>query len=200
MLSLFQLRCEVQRAVDPHPGGGRVQLQAEAGLQARAGPQHHAGWRSVTSALRHCEQTASDERSLRAQWSQRREKSSYDRYQITYDFISNFWTDTLCSVHKFWSFWLTNFLHLLTKAYQIQQLPVIIPSENWFTSDLVILAIPTFFQSMYFPSNLAKNRLVEPSAAPPNKLNLVSELTNFWWTNLSKLFSNDALILTHYWS
>lgn len=31
---------------------------------------------------------------------------------------------------------------------------------------------------VYFPSNLAKNRLVELSAAPPNKLNLVSELTN----------------------
>ena len=40
---IFQVRSEVQRAVDHHPGGGRVQLQAEVGLQAGAGPQHHAG-------------------------------------------------------------------------------------------------------------------------------------------------------------
>ena len=53
MFFSFQLRCEVQRAVDPHPGGGRVQLQAEAGLQAGAGPQHHAGRRPVTAALQH---------------------------------------------------------------------------------------------------------------------------------------------------
>ena len=39
----FQVRSEVQRAADHHPGGGRVQLQAEVGLQAGAGPQHHAG-------------------------------------------------------------------------------------------------------------------------------------------------------------
>ena len=64
---IFQVRSEVQRAVDHHPGGGRVQLQAEAGLQARAGPQHHAGRRPVTAALQHCEQTVSDERSSRAQ-------------------------------------------------------------------------------------------------------------------------------------
>ena len=40
---IFQVRSQVQRAVDHHPGGGRVQLQAEAGLQAGAGAQHHAG-------------------------------------------------------------------------------------------------------------------------------------------------------------
>ena len=42
-----QVCCEVQRAADPHPGGGRVLMQAEARLQARASPQHHAGRRSV---------------------------------------------------------------------------------------------------------------------------------------------------------
>ena len=33
-----QVCCEVQRAADPHLGGGRVLLQAEARLQARASP------------------------------------------------------------------------------------------------------------------------------------------------------------------
>ena len=46
-LCRLQVCCEVQRAADPHPGGGRVLLQAEARLQARASPQHHAGRRSV---------------------------------------------------------------------------------------------------------------------------------------------------------
>ena len=44
---IFQVRSQVQRAVDHHLGGGRVQLQAEAGLQAGAGPQHHAGGRPI---------------------------------------------------------------------------------------------------------------------------------------------------------
>ncbi len=38
----FQLCCEIQRAIVVNPGGGRVQLQAEAGIQAGAGPQCHA--------------------------------------------------------------------------------------------------------------------------------------------------------------
>lgn len=46
-LCRLQVCCEVQRAADPHPGGGRVLLQAAARLQARASPQHHAGRRSV---------------------------------------------------------------------------------------------------------------------------------------------------------
>ena len=53
---MFQVRSEVQRAVDHHPGGGRVQLQAEAGLQAGAGPQHHAGRHTVNISVRNKEQ------------------------------------------------------------------------------------------------------------------------------------------------
>ena len=39
----FQVRSKVQRAAHPNIGGGRVQLQAEARLQARAGAQYNAG-------------------------------------------------------------------------------------------------------------------------------------------------------------
>ena len=53
---IFQVRSQVQRAVDHHLGGGRVQLQAEAGLQAGAGPQHHAGRHSVNISVRNKEQ------------------------------------------------------------------------------------------------------------------------------------------------
>ena len=53
---IFQVRSEVQRAVDHHPGGGRVQLQAEAGLQAGAGAQHHAGRHTVNISVRNKEQ------------------------------------------------------------------------------------------------------------------------------------------------
>ena len=42
-----QVCCEVQRAADPHPGGGRVLLQAAACLQAGTSPQHYAGRRSI---------------------------------------------------------------------------------------------------------------------------------------------------------
>ena len=48
---IFQVRREVQRAVDHHLGGGRVQLQAEVGLQAGAGPQHHAGRHTVNISV-----------------------------------------------------------------------------------------------------------------------------------------------------
>ena len=41
--SSFQVRSEVQRAAHLDLGGGRVQLQAEVGVQARAGAQHNAG-------------------------------------------------------------------------------------------------------------------------------------------------------------
>ena len=47
VIFIVQVCGEVQRAADPHPGGGRVLMQAEARLQARASPQHHAGRRSV---------------------------------------------------------------------------------------------------------------------------------------------------------
>ena len=53
---IFQVRSQVQRAVDHHLGGGRVQLQAEAGLQAGAGPQHHAGRHTVNISVRNKEQ------------------------------------------------------------------------------------------------------------------------------------------------
>lgn len=39
----IHVRREVQRAAVADPGGGRVQLQAEARLQAGTGPQHNAG-------------------------------------------------------------------------------------------------------------------------------------------------------------
>ena len=42
-----QVCCEVQRAADPHPGGGRVLLQAATCLQAGTSPQHYAGWCSI---------------------------------------------------------------------------------------------------------------------------------------------------------
>ena len=42
-----QVCCEVQRAADPHPGGGRVLLQTAACLQAGTSPQHYAGRRSI---------------------------------------------------------------------------------------------------------------------------------------------------------
>ena len=42
-----QVCCEVQRAADPHPGGGRVLLQAATCLQAGTSPQHYAGRRSI---------------------------------------------------------------------------------------------------------------------------------------------------------
>ena len=48
---LFQVRGEVQRAADPDFGGGRVQLQAAAGLQAGAGAQYHAGRLLDTAAV-----------------------------------------------------------------------------------------------------------------------------------------------------
>ena len=63
---IFQVRCEVQRAVDHHPGGGRVQLQAEAGLQAGAGPQHHAGRHTVNISVRNEEQGTGHKTIVRA--------------------------------------------------------------------------------------------------------------------------------------
>jgi hypothetical protein len=46
------LREQVQRAADRDPGGGRVLDEAEARLQARAGPQHNGrGRQSLMSRL-----------------------------------------------------------------------------------------------------------------------------------------------------